>query len=200
MSMDHRCHLQPRWLTQRTQIGYLGTSGQEVANGEVSIIIMHGAITVIHGAISHAWCNQSCMVQSQQCMVQFQSCMVQLQSCTVQSHPCMVQSPGVGACCLLPRGCERLGPFNSYKIATERHQILKIWLSTNFESHISFLALNSCKKVYLNILGVYFCMFMASTATWAHPWQSQIRSHKHGRIQKILENYWRRLFQTRPLS
>ena len=49
MSMDHRCHFQAMGLTYRTQIGYLGTSGQEVANGEVS---MHGAITVIYGAMT----------------------------------------------------------------------------------------------------------------------------------------------------
>ena len=29
--------------------------------------------------------------------------------------------PRVGTGCRLPRGCERLGPFNSYKIVTERH-------------------------------------------------------------------------------
>ena len=64
---------------------------------------------------------------------------------------------------------ERLGPFNSHKIAAERHLTFKICLITNFESLISFLALNSCKEVYLNILGVYFCMSMSRTAPWAHP-------------------------------
>ena len=76
---------------------------------------------------------------------------------------------GVGPGCRLLRGCERLGPFNSYKIATERHLMFKICLITNFESLISFLALNSCKKVYLNIFGVYICMSMSRTAPWAHP-------------------------------
>ena len=33
----------------------------------------------------------------------------------------LIYPSGVGAGCRLPRGCERLGPFNSYKIATERH-------------------------------------------------------------------------------
>ena len=78
--------------------------------------------------------------------------------------------PGVGPGCRLLRGCERLGPFNSYKIATERHLMFKICLITNFESLIAFLAFNSCKKVYLNIFGVYFCMSMSRTAPWAHPW------------------------------
>ena len=85
-----------------------------------------------------------------------------------------VWATGVGAGCWLLRGCERLGPFNSYKIATERHFTFKICLITNFESLISFLALNSCKKVYLNIFGVYFCMSMSRTAPWAHPWSLQV--------------------------
>ena len=79
----------------------------------------------------------------------------------------------MGPGCRLLRGCERLGPFNSYKIATERHLMFKICLITNFESLISFLALNSCKKVYLNIFGVYFCMSMSRTAPWAHPWSKR---------------------------
>ena len=81
---------------------------------------------------------------------------------------------GVGPGCWLLRGCERLGPFNSYKIATERHLMFKICLITNFESLISFLALNSCKKVHLNIFGVYFCMSMSPTAPWAHPCREEI--------------------------
>ena len=73
--------------------------------------------------------------------------------------------------------------------------MINIWLLTNFDWLISFLALNSWKKVYFNIFWVYFFMSMAWMTPGAHPWSGELYEQKRrwfssSLCEKKLKSIW----------